>query len=88
MLNYTLLTQFQQLVDIVNELWEYAHRRRREFQFYGNDRFLDEGLSETAATQEGVCGADRGGAAFPGGGVGWIGKLQLANPIRTSCAIV
>ena len=80
LLNYTLLTQFQQLVDIVNELWEFAHRPGN-FQYYGNDRFLEEGLSELAGTQDGTYSAKVDeGLRFPGGGVGWIGKLKLGNP--------
>jgi hypothetical protein len=80
MLNYTLLTQFQQLVDIVNELWTYAHRPQ-EFQFYGSDRFLDEDESDTAANVSGAYSARiEEGLRFPPGGVGWIGQLQLSNP--------
>jgi hypothetical protein len=80
LLNYTLLTQFQQLVDIVNVLWELAHKPK-DFQFYGNDRFLNTDESEVAGTQGGAYAAKvEEGLRFPAGGVGWIGKLQLLNP--------
>jgi hypothetical protein len=80
LLNYTLLTQFQQLVDIVNELWELAHRPAG-FKFYGNDRFLEDGLSDTASVFEGAYSAKVDeGLRFPGGGAGWIGKIALGNP--------
>ena len=80
LLNYTLLTQFQQLVDIVNELWTYAHRPAA-FQWYGTDRFLDEDWSDPASSIGGAYAARiEEGLRFPPGGVGWVGKLQLLNP--------
>jgi hypothetical protein len=89
LLNYTLLTQFQQLVDVVNELWELAHRPAG-FLFYGNDRFLDEDQSDVTRDAGGnVTGTNFGGIynakveeglRFPAGAVGWIGKLGLLNP--------
>ena len=80
MLNYTPLSEFQKLVDLVAELWTYAHRPQ-EFQWYGTDRFLDEDFSDTAASIVGAYSARiEEGLRFPGGGVGWQGELALLNP--------
>jgi len=79
LLLYTPLSDFQKLVDLVNELWAYAHRPAT-FIFYGTDRFLDTSQSQTAANIDGAYNARvEEGLRFPGGGTGWVGPLALLN---------
>lgn len=80
LLLYTPLTVFQQLVDLVNELWAYAHRPA-SYIYYGTDRFLDTSQSNTTGNVDGAYKARvEEGLRFPGGGVGWTGPLALLNP--------
>ena len=80
LLSYTPLTEFQKLVDIVNQLWDRVFRPG-VYIFYGTDEFLDTSKSLTAGNVDGAYSAriDEG-LRFPGGGVGWIGQLDLLNP--------
>jgi hypothetical protein len=82
LLLYTPLSEFQKLVDIVNELWQLVHRTApATLSYYGTDRFLDTSQSDTLANVDGVYSAQiNEGLRFPGNGAGWQGKLQLFNP--------
>jgi len=80
LLNYTLLSDFQKLVDLVNLIY------KRVFQpgvyiYYGTDNYLDTTQSAVGTTLDGAYAAIiNEGLHFPGGGSGWTGSLQLSNP--------
>lgn len=80
LLNYTPLTEFQKLVDIVNTIWELVHRPAA-YIWYGTDNFFDESQSDTSLTLDSVAYSARinEGLRFPQGG-SWTGRLSLQNP--------
>lgn len=82
LLSYTPLSDFQNLVDLFNELWALVHQPVSvAFKYYGSDRFFDTLQSDTLLNVDGQYSAQiNEGLRFPGGGAGWTGPLQLLNP--------
>lgn len=80
LLNYTPLSEFQKLSDLVNILWELVHRPAA-YIWYGTDNFFDESMSDTDLTLDSVpySAYINEGLRFPEGGT-WTGTLQLFNP--------
>jgi hypothetical protein len=78
--NYTLLTDFQKLVTLVNQIWDLIHQPPA-YIWYGTDNFLDESLSFTTGNVDGAYSARiEEGLRFPGGTGVQTSTLSLFNP--------
>jgi hypothetical protein len=79
LLNYTPLSDFQKLVDLVNLIYAKVFQPGT-FIYYGDDKFLDESQSATGTTVDGAYSAFVSeGLRFPGGGAGASAPLALFN---------
>jgi hypothetical protein len=78
--NYTLLTDFQKLVTLVNQIWDLIHQPPA-FIWYGTDYFLDTSQSFTTGNVDGAYNARiEEGLRFPGGTGTTLTTLALLNP--------
>jgi hypothetical protein len=78
--NYTLLTDFQKLVTLVNQIWDLIHQPPA-FIWYGTDYFLDTSQSLTTGNVDGAYNARvEEGLRFPGGTGTSATTLALLNP--------
>jgi hypothetical protein len=78
--NYTLLTDFQKLVTLVNQIWDLIHQPPA-FVWYGTDYFLDTSQSYTTGNVDGAYNARiEEGLQFPGGTGTTTATLSLLNP--------
>jgi hypothetical protein len=78
--NYTLITDFQKLASLVNEIWRLIHLPA-SYVWYGTDNFLDESQSYTTGNVDGQYKASiHEGLRFPGTNSSSTTKLQMLNP--------
>jgi hypothetical protein len=77
--NYTLKTDFQKLVDLVNTIWALIHQAT--YIYLGTDYFVDTTQSATTANVDGAYNATiADGLRFPGSSTTSISTLSLLNP--------
>jgi hypothetical protein len=78
--NYTLLTDFQKLVTLVNQIWDLIHQPPA-YAWYGTDYFLDTSQSFTTGNVDGAYFARvEEGLRFPGGTGSTNATMGLLNP--------
>jgi hypothetical protein len=87
--NYVLLTDYQKLVTLVNQIWDLIHQPSA-YIWYGTDNFLDASLSLTSGNVDGAYNAvvDEG-LRFPGSNsdATVTSTLQLLNPTDPSAQV-
>lgn len=82
--NYVLITDFQTLVNLVNEIWRLIHLPPT-YVWYGTDNFVDTSQSYVSGNVDGQYNAQiNEGLRFPGsnasGPTAVVQQLQLLNP--------